>query len=236
MRRRLLSVSCSFRALARFLLLAVHAFLLLADFHLPVFAQSQSAERHYQKGIALLGGKKYDEAIAAFSAALKLQPKHEPAYQKRVETYQKEIIALNGAGQYEEALSLIQAALENSICFDDAKNRSWFFKLRGNGFFRLGDYVQALAAYQQSVEAVLVTLIAPFYLLNEYSRYREQREIKNALSRKFFFERMPLITKGMSLRIKLRRTAYSEARQIAPPSRKECFVIKSQKPSRKGVP
>ncbi len=59
---------------------------------------------------------------------------------------------MNGAGQYEETLRLIQTALENSIRPDDFKNRSWLFKLRGNASFRLGNYDEALAAYQQSLE------------------------------------------------------------------------------------
>ena len=117
------------------------------------FAQTNSAEQQFQQGLALLQAKKYDDAIAAFTAALKLQPTHDAAYQKRAEAYQKKIIALNGAGQYEEALSLVQTALANSIRSDDFKNRSWLFKLRGNASFRLGNYDQALAAYQQSLEA-----------------------------------------------------------------------------------
>ena len=78
-------------------------------------------------------------------------------------------------------------------------------------------------------------LIAPFYLLAKYSRYRVQREIKNSPSRKFFFARMPKITKGMCARIKLRGFAYSTPRQNVPLFKKCWWSSPKQSFYAKGV-
>lgn len=44
------------------------------------FPQINTAEQEYRNGVALLEARKFDQAIAAFNAALRSQPGHQQAY------------------------------------------------------------------------------------------------------------------------------------------------------------
>jgi len=121
--------------------------------NVPLRAQTNSAERQFQQGLALLQARQYDDAIAAFTAALKLQPKHEQAYQKRVEAYQQKITQMLDTGKYEEAARLSQTVLETAIRQDDLKARSKMLNLLGSSHYELGNYPLALETLEKSLEA-----------------------------------------------------------------------------------
>jgi len=51
--------------------------------------QETSAETYYQKGLALVATENFEDAVAAFTKAVKLKPDYAEAYYHLGESYQK---------------------------------------------------------------------------------------------------------------------------------------------------
>lgn len=115
------------------------------------FPQINTAEQEYRNGVALLEARKFDQAIAAFNAALRSQPGHQQAYQKIGEAYQKKITFLNDSGKYEAAIHAGQSALAGAVRHSDFESRCRILRQIGNANFRMGNYTQALELYQKSL-------------------------------------------------------------------------------------
>jgi tetratricopeptide (TPR) repeat protein len=91
-----------------------------------------------KEGNALYGLKRYEEALAAFEQAIRLDPND-------ASTYHGKGIALGGLKRYEEAL----AAFEQAIRLDP--NNPTYHANKGIALFKLERYEEALIAYEEAI-------------------------------------------------------------------------------------
>ncbi|NPV89424.1 MAG: tetratricopeptide repeat protein [Firmicutes bacterium] len=105
--------------------------------------QKQTAgdwQQQYDLGIKLLSEGKYEEAIIAFTAAIKIDPKRAPAYIGRGDAYV----------QLDEQLDLAQADYEKAIELDEGIAEGYLGL--ADVYIRRGDYAKALEIISQGLE------------------------------------------------------------------------------------
>ncbi|MFC2011271.1 tetratricopeptide repeat protein [Chloroflexota bacterium] len=132
-----------------------------------------TAEEWFEKGFALGGQDKYEEALKAYNKAIELDPqyvlawnnkgntlgelgRHEEAleaYNKAIEIDPKDALAWNNRGvtlykleKYQEALEAYNKAIE----IDPLYAKAWYNK--GNILYKLKKYQEALEAYNKAIE------------------------------------------------------------------------------------
>ncbi len=93
----------------------------------------------YNKGIALYGQGKYDEAIQAFDEAIEINPQN-------ADTWNNKGTALANLGKYDEAIQ----AFNEAIALDPKYAYAWYSK--GNALVNLGKYDEAIKAYDKAIE------------------------------------------------------------------------------------
>ncbi|MFK8185858.1 MAG: tetratricopeptide repeat protein [Phormidesmis sp.] len=199
---------------------------------------------HFYRGIVFHQLKHYEDAIAAYDAALQLQPNfpfslqgkgdalYELArYEEAITAYDAALSlqpdsvilsnrgnALSNVGLYGEALESLNAALKLQPDSSDALNN------KGNVLFRLGRYEEALATYDVALKLQPNSPIVLYNKgtnLNNLFRYEEALESLNAaLKLQPDFSEEVLSNKGSSLagleRYEEAIAAYDAALELEP--------------------
>src|SRR5260221_721836 len=98
----------------------------------------KTKEEWIREGNALNGLKRYEEALAAYEQAIRLDPNYTYAYLFKGN-------ALSDLKRYEEAL----AAYEQAIRLDP--DHTYYYYSKGNALSDLKRYEEALAAYEQAI-------------------------------------------------------------------------------------
>ena len=93
----------------------------------------------YNRGIALRGLGRIEEAIASFDYALKIKPDYHEAWYNRGKV-------LDDLGRYEEAI----ASYDQALKIKPDKHEAW--NNRGNALFNLGRYEEAITSYDQALK------------------------------------------------------------------------------------
>ena len=119
--------------------------------------QGGTATQHSDRGIALVGERRYEEAISEFTIAIELDPNLTMAYYNRgtlfadtgeyeraVADYTRAIELLAGKLQYEEAITGV-----NDIGL--ALNYAWAYYNRGLGYKALGNKAEAVADFEEFI-------------------------------------------------------------------------------------
>jgi tetratricopeptide (TPR) repeat protein len=98
----------------------------------------KTKEQWLEEGHTLTGLNRYEEALAAYEQALRLDPNDADAYNNKGN-------ALTGLNRYEEAL----AAYEQALRLDP--NYTYAYNNKGYALYGLKRYEEALAAYDQAI-------------------------------------------------------------------------------------
>jgi TolB-like protein/cytochrome c-type biogenesis protein CcmH/NrfG len=98
------------------------------------------SEVHSLKGAIYLMRREYDEAIAAGEKAVALDP-------NGADVTALLAMSLNWAGRPREALALIEKAMRLSPMYS-----AWFWAVRAHAYRLMEQWVEAIAAYEQSLE------------------------------------------------------------------------------------
>ncbi len=108
-----------------------------ADVAMFIAALRKSAQQWFEEGTTFRNLKRYQEALAAYEQAIRLDPNFALAYNNKGN-------ALGNLKRYQEAL----AAFEQAIRLDHNYANAYYNK--GNALYGLKRYQEALAAYEQA--------------------------------------------------------------------------------------
>ena len=102
-----------------------------------------SWQEQYDLGARYLSDGNYEEAIIAFTAAIKIEPKRPEAYVGRGDAY-------IGSGETEETLAAAQADYEKAIELDDTDMAAYLGL--ADVYVRLGEYDKAIELLREALE------------------------------------------------------------------------------------
>ena len=134
-----------------------------ADVAMFIAALRKSAQQWFEEGYTLRDLKRYQEALAAYKQAIRLDPNYAAAYNGKG-------YALNGLKRYQEALAAFEQAIRLNPNYANTYNG------KGYALGNLKRYQEALAAFEQAIRLdpnYAAAYNGKGYALHDLKRYQE---------------------------------------------------------------